>query len=99
MAGIGGSNNDAFAAGVDHLTNAGRANSGSITLGMADQGLDVTSARWDSLSPRGVLNTAMGAGSPDDGSWERVERGAGGYAPGSMETFQDQLTDGSDGQG
>lgn len=58
-----------FAAGVSHLANPGRANVGSITLGTdaseADQGLDQTSARWDSLTPHAVLQSATG-GSPED---------------------------------
>jgi len=58
-----------FGAGVQHVTNQGRANVGSITLGTdarnADQGLAQTSDRWSALTPRGVLASATG-GSPAD---------------------------------
>jgi hypothetical protein len=63
MANIGGSSNDAFLSGVSHLTASGRANDQSLTLG--DSGLDQTSQHWDSMSPRGVLQTALG-GSPSE---------------------------------
>jgi hypothetical protein len=38
-----------------------------------------------------VLNTALGASSQDDGSWERFQREQGGYQPGSMTTMQGQI--------
>jgi hypothetical protein len=70
MADIDGSNNDAFSVGVNHLVNPGRANVGSITLNgsarMADQGLDQTAQRWDSLTPHGVLRTVLASRSSAD---------------------------------
>lgn len=87
-----------FSAGVNHLANAGRANDNSLTLGagISDQGLDSTSARWSDLTPHGVLTTTAGTGSQDDNPWERLQRDSGGYAPGSMARFQDQLDQGTD---
>ena len=68
MADIGGSQTDEFGAGINHLTNPGRANASSITMGdtasSSDQGLDQTSSHWDAMSPHGVLQTALSAGSP-----------------------------------
>jgi hypothetical protein len=52
-----------FGAGMDHLANSGRGNDNSVTLG---GGLQADSDRWNSLSPHGVLRTAMGTGSPAD---------------------------------
>ena len=92
MPDIGGSTNDAFGAGVNHVRSPGRANVGSITLG-TDAGLEQTSERWDSMSPHGVLRTALT--SQDDSSWERFQREQGGYQPGSMTTMQDQISDGT----
>jgi hypothetical protein len=96
---LGSQANDEFSAGISHQVNPGRANASSITLNdtasIADQGLDETSQRWAATTPHAVLRTAMGAGSQDDGSWERLQRGGGGYAPGSMAEFQDQLDQGS----
>lgn len=95
-----GGSNDAFQSGVLHQVNPGSSNASSITLNdtasIADQGLDETSQRWAATTPHAVLRTAMGAGSQDDGSWERLQRGGGGYAPGSMGQLQDQLDQGSD---
>lgn len=54
---------DEFGAGIDHLTNAGRGNDNSVTLG---GGLQADSDRWSSLSPHGVLATTLGTGSPAD---------------------------------
>ena len=85
--------NDAFASGVNHLT-TGRANTSSVTL---DGGLQADSDRQSGMSPHGVLGTAM-SGGQDDGSWERFQRTSGGYQPGQMENFQDQLDQGSDNQ-
>jgi hypothetical protein len=85
--------NDAFNSGVAHQVNPGRSNASSITLG-TDSGLDQTSQRWDSMTPRGVLASTVGG--PDDSAYERLGRTAGGYAPGSMPQLQDQLSNGSD---
>ena len=93
MAYFGSQPNDEFSAGVSHLANTGRANDFSHTLG--DAGLDQTSARWAATTPRAVLASAMRAGSQDDGSYERYQREQDGYAPGSMEQFQDQLSGGT----
>ena len=93
MADIGGSHNDAFGLGVAYQVNPGRANSGSITLG-TDAGLDQTSQRWNGLTPHSVLASTVGAGS-DDGSWQRMQRDAGGYALGSFEELSDQLSSGT----
>jgi hypothetical protein len=94
MAWAGNNTGDEFSAGHTPLANAGRSNDNSVTLG--DQGLDQTSARWDGITPHSVLASTVGGGSQDDGSFERVQRDAGSYQPGSMETFQDQLGQGSD---
>jgi len=94
MADIGGSQNDAFSAGINHLTNAERGNDNSITLNDTTSMADQTSQRWTATTPHSVLRSA-GAGA-DDGTFERLQRDAGGYAPGSMEQMQDQLTSGSD---
>lgn len=100
MAGIGGSQSDAFTSGLNFTRNPGRANAGSITLGQdaagADQGLDQTSARWNSLTPHGVMAAALGSGSGDDGSFEDMQRQQGSYSPGSFGQLQDQLSGGSD---
>ena len=56
--------NQAFNSGVAHQVNPGRANVGSVTL---DGGLQSDSDRWSSMTPHGVLRTAMG-GSPADTS-------------------------------
>ena len=92
-----GSSNAEFSAGVNHLT-SGRANNNSITLNdtasTADQGLDQTSQRWAATTPHSVLRSA-GAGA-DDGTFERLQRDADGYTPGSMEQMQDQIDQGSD---
>jgi hypothetical protein len=47
MADIGGPQNDAFGAGVNHPVNAGRANDYSVTLGGA---LQADSDRWNAAS-------------------------------------------------
>jgi hypothetical protein len=98
MAFNGGSQSEAFGLGVSHLTASGRGNDQSITLGdsasMADQGLDATSAKWDAMSPHGVLQqTQVGS---EDTSWQGMQRTQGTYQPGSMETMQDRLSSGSD---
>ena len=98
MAGIGGSHNDAFMSGVAHQVNDTRANAGSLTLNdtasIGDQGLDETSARWAATdSPRRARHDR---GRTDDGSSSAFQRDSGGYAPGSMTEFQDQLDQGSD---
>ena len=60
MPNIGGSTNDAFGAGVNHVRNPGRANVGSITLGGS---LQADSDKWDAesqeaaTSPHSVLST------------------------------------------
>jgi hypothetical protein len=88
-----GSNHNAeFQAGINHQVNPGRSNPGSITL--ADGGLQADSDRWAAMTPHGVLNSAT-AGSSDDSSWERMQRGQGGYAPGSMTKMQDQIGNGT----
>ena len=92
MANIGGSQTDAFGAGINHLTNTGRSNESSITLG--DAGLGQTSARWDGMTPHSVL--ASTAGGQDDSPFERVQRESGGYQPGQIENFQDQISNGDD---
>lgn len=60
--------NQEFSSGHTPLTNPGRANASSITMGDAasssDQGLDQTSEHWGAMSPHGVLQTALSAGSP-----------------------------------
>lgn len=64
MADIGGSQNDEFSAGLNHLTNAGRANDNSVTLG----GLQADSDRWNEMSsqaattPHSVLQSVMPSG-------------------------------------
>ena len=87
-----------FAAGHTPLTNTGRSNENALTLADAgngtDQGLHATSGRWSSMTPRGVLQTALG-GSQDDGSWQRMRRNTGGYQPGSFEGLSDQLSSGT----
>ena len=93
MADIGGSQNSEFGAGISHVTNAGRGNDNSITLGGA---LQADSDRWNSITPHSVIHTALNASSQDDTSFERVQREAGGYAPGSMPQVQDQLDQGTD---
>ena len=55
--------NQAFGAGINHLVNPGRANGGSITL---DGSLQADSARWDGMTPHGVLRTAQTTGTPAD---------------------------------
>jgi hypothetical protein len=101
MAYRGSQTNAEFGLGVNHVTNAGRGNAGSITLngsaGISDEGLDSTSAGWNSLTPRGVLASVVG-GSQDDTPWEQLQRDSGGYEPGQMPVFEDQLTNGSDNQ-
>ena len=96
MADIGGSHNAAFSDGLNFTQNTGKANAGSITLG-TDTGLDQTSERWSSMTPHGVVHQALNAGSQgDDSSFERLQRdSSGGYQPGSMATFQDQIDQGS----
>jgi hypothetical protein len=89
--------NTEFGLGVNHVTNTGRANAGSITLGGP---LQVGSGTQGS-TPHGVLATALGASQTartgqDDASLEQYQRDSGGYVPGSMGRFQDQLTSGSD---
>jgi hypothetical protein len=68
MADIGGSQTESFGSGHTPMANPGRANASSITMGDAasssDQGLDQTSWHCDTMSPRGVLQTALSAGSP-----------------------------------
>lgn len=90
--------NDAFQSGVAHQVNPARANASSITLNdtasIADQGLDATSARWSSMTPHGVLQTALGGS--EDASWQDMQRTAGTYQPGQMPALQDQLSAGSD---
>jgi hypothetical protein len=71
MANIGSSANAAFYGdGIGHARNPGRANAGNITLNdaasMADQGLDQTAQRWAATTPRAVLATTVGTGSPTD---------------------------------
>lgn len=90
MANIGGSQAGEFGLGVSHLT-TGRANDQSITLGGS---LQADSDSWDSMTPHGVLRTALG-GTQDDGTWERLQRDAGGYEPGTMALLQDQADQGS----
>jgi hypothetical protein len=92
---IGGSQTDAFTSGLAHQVNPGRSNLASITLG-TDAGLDQTSQHWDSMSPRGVLRTTVGAGSQDDGAYQDYMRGQTAYQPGSFEKMTDTLTQGSD---
>jgi len=82
--------NSAFSEGLFHTVNSGRSNENSIVL---DGGLQSDS---DHFSPHGVLNTALGASSQDDNSWERYQRAQGGYQPGSMLNMQDQIDQGSD---
>jgi hypothetical protein len=71
MADIGGSQSDAFGAGIDHVRNAGRGNDNPITLGEAastsDQGLSDTSARCNAeaatgFTPRSVLDPLTPSG-------------------------------------
>jgi hypothetical protein len=93
MADIGGSQTESFSAGVSHLTNVGRANLGSITLGI-DAGLEQTAARWDSMTPHRVLASTVGAS--DDNAYERLGRDDGSYQPGQMPELSDQLSNGSD---
>lgn len=87
-----------FAAGHTPLANASRSNENSLTLADAangaDQGLDATSGRWSSMTPRGVLQTAL-SGS-EDTSWQDMQRTVGTYQPGQMPALQDRLSDGSD---
>jgi len=92
MPDIGGSQRDAFGAGVNHVTNPGRANDNSMTLGGS---LQAVSDRWNSMSPHGVLNAAMTADGQVDSPYERLGRVAGGYQPGQMEQMTDQLDQGS----
>ena len=82
-----------FAAGHTPLANMGRSNDNSLTLN--DTGLDQTSEHWAATTPHGVLQTALG-GSQDDSAFERLQRdSSGGYQPGSMAQFQDQLSAGT----
>lgn len=83
----GSQTNGEFSAGVSHQVNPGRSNLGSITLG--------GSSEQSAAGPHAVLASTVGA-SQDDGSWERYERDAGGYVPGSMESMTDQISQGSD---
>lgn len=91
MANIGGSHTDEFGAGIDHLTNPGRANVSSITLGGS---LQADSDRWNGMSPHSVLGTTVGAGS-DDNAYERLGRDDGSYQPGQMPELSDQITSGT----
>lgn len=79
--------NGEFSAGIDHQVNPGRSNLGSITLS--------GSSEQSAVGPHAVLSTTVG-GSQDDGTWERYQRDAGGYAPGSVESMTDQISQGSD---
>jgi hypothetical protein len=47
------------------------------------------------VTPHSVINSAMNTGQ-DDSTYERLQRDAGGYAPGQMEQMSDQLTNGDD---
>jgi len=91
MANIGGSSSAEFGAGVSPLANPARGNARSLTLGGS---LQADSDRFNAMTPRGVLASATGG--PDDGTYERFQRDQGGYAPGSMEQAEDQLTQGTD---
>jgi hypothetical protein len=84
--------NDAFMSGVAHQV-VGRANTASVTLGGS---LQADSDKWNATTSHAVLRTAMGAGSPDDGTYQQMERDAGAYKPGSIEQMQDQISQGSD---
>lgn len=52
MPDIGGSANDAFGVGVNHLTNTGRGNDNSVTLGGS---LQADSDRWDAESQQAAV--------------------------------------------
>jgi hypothetical protein len=90
---LGSNTNAEFGNGLSHVVNPGRSNENSIVL---DGGLQQTGDRWNAMTPHGVLNTALGASSQDDSSWQQLQREQGGYQPGSMTTMQDQLDQGSD---
>ncbi len=68
MADIGGSANEAFQSGVNHVVMDGHANSASITLGdaasSADQGLADSSERWNSEAGGGYTPRSVLAGLP-----------------------------------
>ncbi|HET9081122.1 MAG TPA: hypothetical protein VFO01_11500 [Trebonia sp.] len=83
--------NAALNAGISHLT-TGRANGASLTLG-GDAGLQADSARWDAMTPRGVLASTPGT-APQDGAWQQIEREQGSYRPGSMPQLEDELAGG-----
>lgn len=89
---FGANSNAELQAGIQHVTNPARANENSVTL---DGGLQRDSDRWNALTPHGVLNTAPGASSQDDSSWERFQREQGGYQPGSMPNMEDQIGNGT----
>lgn len=86
MAYFGSQTNAEFGNGLNHMQNPARANAGSITLS--------DSSAQAAVGPHAALATTSGGS--QDGSWERYERDAGGYAPGSMESMTDQLDQGSD---
>lgn len=97
MAAIGGSQSEAFGLGVNHPVNeSGHVN--DFTMGNdarpADQGLAYTAAGWAERTPQGV--TPVASTGQDDSSFEQMERTQGSYQPGSMETLQDRIGQGSD---
>ena len=75
--------------GVNRLANAGR---GERQLTLGDTGLDATAARWASMTS----SRRLARGSQNDNALERLQRDSGGYPPGQMRVFQDQLNKGTD---
>jgi hypothetical protein len=95
-ANIGGSHNDAFSQGLNHQRNeTGHANDFTLsdTGSLSDPGLQDSSARFNDLVPHGVVSQQTTGG--NDTGFEPLERESGSYTPGSMESMQDKLSDGS----
>jgi hypothetical protein len=82
--------NAAFTSGHTPLTNTGRGNTNSLTLNdtasMADQSLQADSARWNSMSPHGIVNSLTANGSSPASTDLTAEMGA--QALGNQEAGQ-----------
>jgi len=85
--------NDELQAGMTPTPTTGHVNPYSVTL---DGALQHDSSHWSSLTPHGVLNTAIGASPQSDSPWEQFQRQQGGYQPGQMEEVSDQIEQGDD---
>jgi hypothetical protein len=89
MAYPGSQTNAEFGAGISHMSNPGRQNIGSVTLGTdastADQGLGQTSQHWAAMTPHGVLASATGGSPADtDAGVEFGQQGLGDHSDAAM---------------